>query len=233
MSLKNKTENENLKLALDNLKCYPDEQLNERWKKILESEPKSTTEVDSVPAKDGQDDYEYYDESQLNGKLFYIDIRHLLNCTKNSPHKTTSTSSMNEIPEHKSVSNKIEPPHKEEKHAHPPKAKSENVFNGGVLDLSFDETTIKEGETKGKKDVQNLKEVESKHTTSRVATVSPKPFKNTKYEEKEMASDEAASDKFLAHQRKEEYLKEETKFKSSAYRNNACILLFIPLVLNL
>lgn len=235
ISLKNKTENENLRLALDNLKCTPDEKLNEAWKKIVETEPKTIPEEDIVPPQTGQDsEYDYYDESQLNGKLFYVDIRHLLNCTTGNDNNRASIK-INQISK-EAVTRRIEQTPKEAKHTVAPKYKSENITNRGVLDLSFEDATVKDTEEpRDAKYVQNLKEAEripQKHTTG-VAPVPPNIFKNTHYEDKDMASDEAASDKFLAHQRNHEYMKEEPEYKSSAIRSTACILLVIPLIVNL
>ncbi|KAI5631691.1 leucine rich repeat domain-containing protein [Phthorimaea operculella] len=89
VQLMNRTKSKVLKISLENLKCIPDSKLQEQWNKMAEATPPQ--EVD--PADGGQtgDEYEYYDDSQLNGKLFYIDVRDLIPCGNSKPKIGTST----------------------------------------------------------------------------------------------------------------------------------------------
>ncbi|CAF4831123.1 unnamed protein product [Pieris macdunnoughi] len=77
LSLMNNTNSSHLKLSIENLKCIPTSDIRDKWTKTAEGD--KNTDVED----DGQNDYEYYDDTQLNGKLFYIDMRFLLNCSKN------------------------------------------------------------------------------------------------------------------------------------------------------
>ncbi|GBP59287.1 Connectin [Eumeta japonica] len=91
LTLKDQTQNSRLKLNIENLKCLPDARLDEQWKKLQETDKGSGAALEEGPvAKSGdENEYEYYDETQLDGKLFYTDVRDLLNCTRR-PQMTTT-----------------------------------------------------------------------------------------------------------------------------------------------
>lgn len=260
IQLQNRTKNKSLQNQLENLKCQPDAGLAEAWKKLED------TEFPEDEANKGQgNDYEYYDASQLGGKLFYTDIRQMLNCShdmktstkqKSRPKLTTSISPYLTVskgstdPISPSTTIRPQPIARIDEFFYPSDPESKNIhykatttLNRGVLDLSIDETTTNSKETNGatvqpqltkiKKVLENLEDSKlSSFTTSRVATVSAKP-KSTynKYEEHEMASDEAAaskSDRLKPTSTGEPILKaglhlQEKKIASSANRSSFSI----------
>lgn len=83
MSLINRTQNSFLRLSMENLKCSPSDKLRELWGQNTDS-GKNSQVFEDEDTDVRNTEYEYYDEAQLNGKLFYIDVRDLANCTNQS-----------------------------------------------------------------------------------------------------------------------------------------------------
>lgn len=148
----NKTQNERLKLEIQNLQCIPSEEVKQKWDKFQEIEKTSGTVFeDEEPQDNGA--YEYYDETELNGTIFYFDMRHLLNCsgdeapvepanftTTNKPvqkNKTTTNKSNDKVYTKATtspvVSFKLKTPNVT--------SYKSTVDNKGTLDLSTAETT--------------------------------------------------------------------------------------------
>lgn len=214
LMFRNKTKNTRLQLSIENLKCIPDEGLMEKWNKQMET-AKSDAELDEAPTQNS--DYEYYDETQLNGKiLFYVDIRDLLNCTAKvylpplpEPVVTSTKSPF-------SVTKPIV-------EAPLTKTTQDKIKNKGTLDLSVDE--IEPSTTQSVKihfpvsnDIVKNDEKQKSFTTSRLATVSAKPIESLKNENEGMASDEASPPDAHRHQRYS-HEAEETKASNA---NNLC-----------
>ncbi|XP_041981214.1 connectin-like [Aricia agestis] len=157
--LLNKTRSPYLKVATENLKCNPTSEIREKWNKAAESE-KNVEEENAA-----NNDYEYYDDTQLNGKLFYVDMRYLLNCSNVynnevidvqsilNPPTTTTKKPVTELPKVAFTPTKPEKPKNEVTTKLPDKYTDNNDF-----------------------------------TTSKLATVSAKP--DDKYEANNMAADE-------------------------------------------
>lgn len=189
MVLKNRTESAALNLTLENFKCVPEPGLHDMWMKRVESD-KINNPVPEGETGQGAD-YEYYDDTELNGKLFYTDVRDLLNCTK-------TASKLEAVP----ITLK------------PPSHGGDNGVNTKVTAKPMHTTTIvtKQREpglnaarvsdaVKTEDEVVNQINKENKpnvYTTSRLATVSAKPLGRSHFEEN-MASDEAKADNIKAH----------------------------------
>ncbi|OWR42281.1 reticulon/nogo receptor [Danaus plexippus plexippus] len=189
VSLMNKTGSPHLKLSVENMKCTPSNELRDKWIKVTESDKKDEEDQDNTAPSD---DYEYYDESQLNGKLFYTDVRFLLNCSdENAKNIVTSSPPSTLVKQTKDT--------KELKAstAIPETTTTKNRY----FDMGRDS------------EIKDPKEKQSSYTTSRLATVSAKPVEKNdnidikqdtskngnKYDDREMASDEAKPDKIKAH----------------------------------
>ncbi|KPJ17245.1 Connectin [Papilio machaon] len=193
MVLMNKTESASLKLILENFKCIPDAKLRDRWTKRVELEKNSQTFDGEEPSTQSQD-YEYYDDAELNGKLFYTDVRDLLHC--NSPTGKPLADSLDVVKKTNTAAG-ISPLDPEANDA---------PNNPGY----FDESIFKKNKTKKslaapKTDNSEVANQEIKDdkpnisTTTRLATVSAKPMEKRTEETKDMASDEAKSDNAIAH----------------------------------
>lgn len=246
LSLKNKTENGNLKLSIENLKCIPDADLNEKWKKLGDSEKANAAALGEDDTQNT--DYEYYDESQLGGKLFYIDIRDLINCTSKltfiSYPKSTTTSTFQTTLQMISTSRPTMLAQTTSKMAPSSiiyTSTTPKVYNHGILDLSEQEKSretttsvkpdIKERQSSGKRSqvTNEIRESEKPNhfTTSRLATVSAKPSPD-KDDVKDMASDQAVPPN--AHRRAQELGAPEFK-GSNANINSAYLGLVIPVLI--
>lgn len=195
----NKTQNSNLKLALENLKCNPSESLRELWAKTAEAE-KSTGQIFEDEASQVQNgDYEYYDETQLNGKLFYIDVRELANCVKGAPKvvppannekssisaetttvtstKATTSSQTTKIP----VTTEFK------------LTRTTTVMPVEHKSIVYEQNTNNESNKDKSKNKDSF-------TTVRQVTASAKPLENNnKLFEQDMASDEARPERIKAH----------------------------------
>lgn len=216
MTLMNKTQNNNLRLATENLKCAPDANLRELWAKAEETEKNTGQTFDEEESPVQNTDYEYYDEAQLNGKLFYIDVRELANCT-NTTHRVMKNDGTK--PQTIETTTKL----------------TTKAFSSPVTTLKSIHTTqngmikssttngLTEATTKkvGDKIVNPNKEHETKDkesfTTVRLATVSAKPLDHNIYDQ-DMASDEARPEKAKAHRS----IQEEMKITPNSNYNNAC-----------
>lgn len=200
-------------------------------------------------------DYEYYDVSQLNGKLFYVDMRYLLNCTK--PVETWTVPTVQTIPTvpapqvnneintesipktAKDTPTTVNPAATEQPNRPPTELKLNKVTNYGVLNLSEEEPTTKTVETKLNKDDPTFRNAirfdqrANQFTTSRLATVSAKPLGDKKtYDEREMAADEAKPDQYKPH-RMQEDVKKTADFNkgNNAKINLGCVTIISAAVL--
>ncbi|XP_063385017.1 connectin-like [Cydia fagiglandana] len=169
-TLLNKTQNKNLEIALENLKCTPDAKVSQLYAKATEVEKSQA--IEEEPNQNA--DYEYYDDTQLNGKLFYIDLRILMNCTNDSAIQPM-LSAKDASHENKRISTE---------------SKVNKILNNELLDSNAKKETVTESKNKiVKPAVSDTKP--NPYTTSRLATVSAKPEKKA-YDE--MAADEAKPD---------------------------------------
>ena len=214
MSLMNKTQNSYLKRAIENLKCYPDVNLRELWAKTDDTEKNAPQVFVEEESQVQNADYEYYDETQLNGKLFYIDIRDLANCT----HTTHRVSAVN-------VDGKTAV------------EATTRAITTLVTTTKFPRTTeyemlrstqttpkVKVDESAKSNEVKTEKpskmnETKNKEsfTTVRLATVSAKPIEHN-YDH-DMASDEARPEKVNQHSHRS--INEETKTTPKMNLNNS------------
>lgn len=150
----NKTQNERLRLEIQNLQCYPSEEVKQKWEKFQEIEKTSGTVFeDEEPQDNGA--YEYYDETELNGTIFYFDMRHLLNCPGDEPPVEPANFTSNK-PVQNNIITTIKPSDKPlTKATSSPvvivNSSTPNVLshksavdNKGTLDLSTSETTTAE-----------------------------------------------------------------------------------------
>ncbi|KAJ0175989.1 hypothetical protein K1T71_008163 [Dendrolimus kikuchii] len=218
IALMHKVVNNHLKLALENLKCLPDSNLREAWMKTVDTEKNSGKVFDGEENEVQNSDYEYYDESQLNGTLFYADVRELLNCTGDKKHVQTDTKA-DEIKTSTTTSevNKITTTTVSTTGAKPvsistTEYRPSKITNQGLLDLSVIDTTT-------------AKVTEKVVTTTKLVTVSAKPDDAFDH----MASDEAKPDKIKAHRSIQDEVK-PNELKGSGHRN-ACATAVMLLLL--
>ncbi|XP_039757030.1 connectin-like [Pararge aegeria] len=207
VALMNKTQSANLKLSIENLKCIPSADLKDKWMKAMETEKTPAQDADYVEANGAGGDYEYYDETQLNGQLFYTDLRLLLNCLKNLNNKpifTTKATLTSLKPSTKEFAEIVNFSTTRASMTNIPMELSAGttpkVINKGVLDLSIESSTIGM-ETIQRNDNDILMHKEKKqnlYTTSRLATVSAKPLESKVYYDQQMSSDEAQPEKIKA-----------------------------------
>ncbi|XP_047997575.1 connectin-like [Leguminivora glycinivorella] len=173
-TLLNKTQNKNLVIALENLKCTPDDKVTLLYAKATEIEKSQAFEEE--PNQNG--DYEYYDDTQLNGKLFYIDLRILMNCTNDTAMQPMIKPTKDSSQENKRIGTE---------------SKVNTIFNNELLDSPARKDTVIESRNKIAKPTEVS--VNKPYTTSRLATVSAKPIAEKKaYDEREMPADEAKPD---------------------------------------
>lgn len=208
----NNTQNKHLKMTIENLKCRPDDKLRESWTKAKEIEKSQQAEEEEVAQEQGQGgDYEYYDDTQLNGTLFYLDVRELLNCSTIDMVDNTAT-----------VSSTVSTTTAIEVNSHDPTLVTENTNTNEITN------------NENKKE-NNAGQNQGAFTTTRLATVSAKPEETKIYES--MASDEAKPEKAKAHRS----IQEETKYPSSfedsktnnANKNLGCVTLLVISLLRL
>lgn len=189
MALMNKTQTPALKLALENLKCNPSDKLKEQWSSIAEAD--NTT--DQVFEEDGQEpngNFEYYDEVQLGGKLFYTDIRGIANCTKKADDMIPVA---NEVATQRTtvgINRETNTKAGFTSHTTPKTTISTAIMSTKLLITS---TTVKPAEAIENKSAKaidtNNKDI---FTTVRLATVSAKPMKSdSNLIDQDMASDQA------------------------------------------
>lgn len=228
----NKTQNNRQKLAIENLQCHPEPEIRDLYMKTEEAE-KSMGQVFEDDEPQAQNaDYEYYDVSQLNGKLFYVDMRYLLNCTKPvemwtappAPYVPTVPSAPSipnvRIPQVNKEMNTETKPKKTKVTPAPVmsvatiKSKTNKVTNHGILNLNEEESTTATLETTINvddptfRDSARFDQRTNQFTTSRLATVSVKPLGDKKtYDEREMAADEAKPDQYKSHSLQEDVKK--------------------------
>lgn len=204
MVLMNQTKSKNLKISLENLKCSPDPRLREAWNNIEEQDKANGQTFEEPMDTEKNTGYEYYDETQLNGKLFYTDLRlNLINCTGAAddfeipedivietgtkvprpkvvtlPMKKLTTTSPRPVQITKVMSQV----------GNPVVGTKVTFLGHGVLDLAQYETTTKDEEYElAEDDVKIPKENQiegnkmkkpNAYTTTRLATVSAKPIDN-------------------------------------------------------
>lgn len=232
----NKTQSANIKLSIENLKCTPSDDLKEKWIKATETEKPQGQHADYVEANAAGGDYEYYDETQLNGQLFYTDLRPLLNCDGNAnkmPITTTATltslmPSPRELAEiMKITTTKANPSTKKPMELAGADVK---VTNKGVLDLSLETTTRLDTSERDNEVVEYKDKKPNLYTTTRLATVSAKPLENKVYYDQHMASDEAQPEKMKA-QRSVEDVKDPRDHPNSNADRNVISIVFVTTLL--
>lgn len=246
LSLKYKTQNEILRNSLINIKCVPSDALRDEWNKDLDKEKKEEV-IEEEEQQSQNAEYEYYDETQLNGTLFYTDVRYLLNCT--GPDYTVTVDNNQAVTDNNNVI--------VTKVTSSPKPISTTVsistvkpilttqFQTSKLDRGFVDSSIIESTTKNVATViyaDNVNKIglsndiivtngENKKkqspTTSRLATVSAKPIENKDFDDRDMASDEAKPDKLKAHR---SYQEEVEAKVNKAQRNIGCVPWLTPLI---
>lgn len=209
----NKTLNKHIKISIENLKCVPNADLREAWTKTTETADKSPQALEQDDPQ--VQDYEYYDETQLNGKLFYLDVRDLLNCDNNTKINTDVNTS---------------PALQTKEDTSPTSTTTYKVTNQGLLDLSLIDTTTTTVDTTaiGMKAATNKREknVDKDFTTTRLATVSAKPVESKIYED--MASDEGRPDKIKANRSVQE---EHNGHTNNANKSFSCVKLLVVMIL--
>lgn len=217
MSLMNKTQNTYLKRAIENLKCYPDVNLRELWAKTEDNE-KNTAQV-FVEEEESQvqnADYEYYDETQLNGKLFYIDVRDLANCTQ---HRVPLAVNADDKPAVETTTKAITSPVTTTKFPNTTQhVVKQSTPTPTTPKIMVNQTVkAKEEKTETPNKIIETKSKES-FTTVRLATVSAKPIEHN-YDH-DMASDEARPEKINQHSHRS--VNEESKATPTMNHNSAC-----------
>ncbi|XP_034832932.1 connectin-like [Maniola hyperantus] len=237
VSLMNKTQSANLKLAVENLKCTPNADLKDKWIKATETEKTPAQDTDYVEPNAAGGDYEYYDETQLNGQLFYTDLRLLLNCDKNLnniPMVTTiatltslkpSTRELAEIMKISTIKVSTTKPMESTD------GTTHKVTNKGLLDLSIESSTVglDTSQRTGNEVVQYREKKPNLYTTSRLATVSAKPIENKVFYDQHMASDEAQPEKVKAQRSVDEIKDSRDNISSNAHRNVGYIFMLLVL----
>ncbi|XP_053608907.1 connectin-like [Plodia interpunctella] len=230
LTLINKTRSTVLKTSIENFKCYPSDALRETWMRV--SEVAQNEELQESEPQN-QHDYEYYDDSQLNGTLFYTDIRFLLNCSGNIvlPGPTYVTSDNKVVKEQSSPTSSYTT-------ASTPVTSKAIIRNQGMLDLFPSETTIVPKTvttTDSRTELNKVTERNEKKiipTTSKLATVSAKPI-DKNYDDHDMASDEAKPEKLNARRSYHEDIDNEQKSNNSPSNAGCVTLSSILLMLSL
>lgn len=241
----NRTLNERLKLEIQNLQCYPSDEVKQKWDKFQEVEKTSghVFEDEELPENSA---YEYYDETELNGTLFYFDMRHLLNCSgEETPPPIDVTTPMVKLTKGTTSPVILVPTTPK-----PDQERNTKIGDRGLLDLSAAESTTPESPvTLGRKSLENVghneivqdgpifaKEARIKekkdntYTTSRLATVSAKPIDHKDFDDHDMASDEAKPDRIKAHRSVQD--EETPKYKvNNANRNLTCVPILVLMIL--
>lgn len=200
MTLINKTQNINLKIAIENLKCNPSDTLRNLWVAFAESEKNTDQAFEDDASQIQNPDIEYYEEGPLNGKFFYIDIRDLANCTNNTDYLRPMENTMkNEI-----ITSSTIPGTKAAisvQTSPKPKSTTEyiEITSKGLL-VSSSLLPIEPQGSTNKPNKENVTKVKDAFTTTRLATVSAKPLNHdANLFDKEMASDEARPEGAKAH----------------------------------
>lgn len=259
-TLLNKTRNDRLKLEIQNIQCYPSEEVKQKWDKLQEIE-KTSGQVFEDEELQENGAYEYYDETELNGTIFYFDMRHLLNCSgeeKPAPVEIVSTTPISNSPGHMQSGDRptkassspvinIVPTTPETT-----REKSTKISNKGTLDLTTAESTTSKAPVITEKkvgqssrhneisqevptygtDEKRKEKKDNIYTTSRLATVSAKPIDQKGFDDREMASDEAKPDRIKAHRSIQEEIKETPNHKvNNAHRNLICLPTLILMIL--
>lgn len=153
-------------MTLENFKCIPDAALKVTWTKASEYEKVNQQMFEDEDPQYQGNDYEYYDDTQLNGKLFYLDVRHLLKCKKDLKLAGTGTALPTKVP------------------TSPTTTTIKTITNLSLFDTTTHSNNFKTDKTKRgfRNEIRDV-------TTTRLATVSAKPADAKIYEN--MASDEA------------------------------------------
>nr|XP_021201477.2 connectin [Helicoverpa armigera] len=219
MSLMNKTQNSYLRHATENLKCNPDDNLKELWTKTEDTEKNTGQPLDEDDPPAQNTDYEYYDDTQLNGKLFYTDIRDLANCTNTTSHGSTAGNE-GAAPQ-KAVKTTVKQNTKAiTSPVISPKTTTEySTLRSTVRsnqDTLLEATKPKEDKIEKASKDNGTKSKET-FTTVRLATVSAKPTEHN-YDQ-DMASDEARPEKIKEHSHRS--IQEEKKTTPEMNYNNA------------
>ncbi|XP_035437932.2 connectin [Spodoptera frugiperda] len=234
ISLMNKTQNVHFKRAIENLKCNPDNNLRELWAKTEEVE-KNTGQVfaEEEESQVQNTDYEYYDETQLNGKLFYIDVRDLANCTNSSriPNvavtgkKPDTTVEVDAKISTKAITSPV----------NTTTSTTEYEMSSSVTTPEDNEDAVKTKKPKEDEKLKPNKENETKNkesfTTVRLVTVSAKPLEHNF--DHDMASDEARPEKVKEHTRKsiQDDIKPSPKKAYSSASSNVNSVALVTMIL--
>lgn len=224
VNLMNRTESSHLKLSIENLKCTPSNDLREKWIKTVESD-KNAQDADEADGAQTGADYEYYDDTQLNGKLFYTDLRFLLNCTKHNAAKLTPTIPSAAITSPKTTTFAVDTTKQTVVTTHRPIEATQVAYkmSRDIQDMPVSTTEVTKASTH-----ENVDNKPNPYTTSRLATVSANPINKKKFDDQEMASDEAVPDKIKAHRSVQE-MKDIRDYPSNAANKN--IVSFLPLTI--
>ncbi|XP_045499669.1 connectin-like [Colias croceus] len=220
MSLMNNTQSPHMKLAIENLKCVPSTEIREKWTKTVEAE-KNAQDVEDGDVQGN--DYEYYDDTQLNGKLFYIDMRFLLNCSANydnllksdvdntKPKAKLDATSTKTITTNKPISTAVTP----------------------IIDRVTKNPLHNTITTKLPHVYENIEKTNDKkqnsYTTSRLSTVSAKPMNNGFFDDHDMASDEGKPDKIKAHRSIQDKIEDKPN-SNSGNINLGCVSVLLVIV---
>lgn len=79
--IQNKTQNARLSIDIQNLQCHPNDEVKQKWDRIQETAKNTGQVFEDVEPQGDNTAYEYYDETDLNGTIFYFDMRYILNCS--------------------------------------------------------------------------------------------------------------------------------------------------------
>ncbi|XP_045452149.1 connectin-like [Melitaea cinxia] len=222
VNLMNHTESSHLKLSIENLKCTPSNDLREKWIKTVESD-KNAQDAEEADGVQSGADYEYYDDTQLNGKLFYTDLRLLLNCTKHKADKLTPNIPSTAIISPKTTTTVVETT---KQTTHKPIEDTQVTYKHSrdIQDMSVSTTEVTKASTH-----ENVDNKPNPYTTSRLATVSANPINTKKFDDHEMASDEAVPDKIKAHRSVQE-MKDIRDYPSNAANKNIVSFLLLTIL---
>ncbi|CAB3255924.1 unnamed protein product [Arctia plantaginis] len=234
MTLINKTQNINLKIAIENLKCNPSDTLRNLWVAFAESEKNTDQAFEDDASQIQNPDIEYYEEGPLNGKFFYMDIRDLANCTNNTDNlqlmakamkkETITSSTTSGIVTKATISSQTSPK---------PVSTTEYIeITSKDVPVSSSLYPIEAQESTNKPNKDNETKMKEAFTTSRLATVSAKPLNHdANLFDKEMASDEARPEGAKAHRSVQE--KDTPKYNANSAQPNISRMVVVIIMLTL
>lgn len=234
------------------MKCHPSDAIREAWKGFADADKNDAPGPEEEEPQAQNVEYEYYDDSQLNGTLFYTDIRFLLNCTNNDvPNIQTPGSNLKPI---ESTTARFTTKPTISTSSYKPdltttsstttstttvaptttSTHSTKVINQGLLDLSSEERTteIPKMITDSVRKVEVTSEKKISPTTNRLASVSAKPI-DKGYDDHDMASDEAKPDKLKSDRSYQEEINHTEGKINSSHRNFGRVSMLISIIIML